>query len=219
MTIADLHTHTTYSSDSVLTPEELVQRARRLDIDILCITDHNVFEESIGIESLNIKNKKPLIIRGVELATDNGELLIYGLKNNFWKELISGMQILPSAEKVISAVKSFDGVCLWAHPFRKHNVMHYNIDYKNFKDVSIIESLNGHNNEFENNMALDYANKHGFKITGGSDAHSLGEVGRKLTLFKETIRTEEEFLSALKTSEYLPITFEEFKSKEVASFF
>lgn len=213
MTIADLHTHTTYSSDSVITPEELVQRAIRLEIDIVCITDHNIFEESIGIEMLNIKNKKPLIIRGVELATDNGELLIYGLKKNFWKEIIPDMRVLPSAEKVISAVKNFNGVCIWAHPFRKHNVLHYNIDYKRFKDVSIIESLNGHNNDAENNMADDYAKENGFKTTGGSDAHSVSEIGKKLTLFKNNIQTEEEFLLALKDSEYTPITFEEFKRK------
>lgn len=213
MTIADLHTHTTYSSDSVITPEELVQRARRLDIDIVCITDHNIFEESIGIEILNIKNKKPLIIRGVELATDNGELLIYGLKKNFWKEIISDMRVLPSAKEVISAVKGFNGVCIWAHPFRKHNVLHYNVDYKRFKDVFIIESLNGHNNEAENNMAYDYAKENNFKVTGGSDAHSVSQIGRNLTLFKDAIQTEEEFLQALKSSEYKPITFEEFKRK------
>ncbi|MCX6113121.1 MAG: PHP domain-containing protein [Proteobacteria bacterium] len=219
MTIADLHTHSTYSPDSVITPEELVNKAGRLGLDIICITDHSIFEQSIGIESFNIKNKKLLVIRGVELATDNGELLIFGLKNDFWKGFIVDMQILPSAEKVISAVNSFNGVAIWAHPFRKHNIMHYNVDYKKFHGVKILETLNGHNDKIENDRAFDYAKEYGFKMIGGSDSHAPGQIGRCLTLFKDNIQTEDEFVSALKTSEYKPITYEEFRGRNLSSFF
>ncbi|MEI6079351.1 MAG: PHP domain-containing protein [bacterium] len=219
MTVADIHTHTTYSPDSVITPEELIDRTQRLGIDIVCITDHSIFEESIGIENFITRNKSPLVIRGVELATDNGELLIFGLKNDFWKPLIKGMEFLPPVEKVISAVNSFNGVAIWAHPFRRHNVMHYNTEYKTFHGVRIMETLNGHNNDTENGNAFVYAKEHNFKMTGGSDAHVPSELGRTLTLFKETIQTEEEFISALKTSEYRPIKYSEFKGRELGSFF
>jgi predicted metal-dependent phosphoesterase TrpH len=219
MTIADIHTHTTYSPDSVITPEELVGRSKRLGIDIVCITDHCVFEESVGVEKFNIKNKTPLVIRGVELATSNGELLIFGLKNNFWKALVKDMEFLPPVEKVISAVNSFNGVAIWAHPFRNHNVVHYNTEYKSFHGVKIMETLNGHNSKQENGAAFAYAKEHNFKMTGGSDAHSPGEIGKSLTLFKETVQTEEEFISALKTSEYIPITYDEFKGRDLSSFF
>ncbi len=219
MTIADLHTHSTYSPDSVITPEELVDKARRLGLDIICITDHSIFEQNIGIESFNTLKKGPLVIRGVELATDNGELLIFGLKDNFWRGLVTGMQVLPSIERVIAAVNDFNGVAIWAHPFRKHNVMHYNTDYKKFHGVKILETLNGHNNKAENDHAYKYAKEHGFKMTGGSDSHSSGQIGRTLTLFKDNIHTEDEFISALKISEYCPVTYEEFKGRNLSSFF
>jgi predicted metal-dependent phosphoesterase TrpH len=44
MTTADIHTHTTYSPDSIIRPQELVRSAELAGIDILCVTDHSVFE-------------------------------------------------------------------------------------------------------------------------------------------------------------------------------
>ena len=215
MTTADIHTHTTYSLDSIIRPQELVMSAEHTGIDIVCVTDHGIFSENVGLESFNNKNKKPLVIRGVELATSNGELIIFGLKNNFWEELKNDMELLPPVQAVISAVNSFNGVAIWAHPFRDYNITNYNTDYKTFSGVNIMETLNGHNSKAENSTARSYAKKHGFKMVGGSDAHRPGEVAKTLTLFKDDIETESEFILALKNSEYTPIKLEDFKGKDL----
>jgi len=215
MTTADLHIHTIFSPDSVITPAALLKRTQKLGIDVVCITDHNTFEDNIELETLKTLSKKPLIIRGVELATDNGELLIFGLKNDFWRKLLKGMEVLPSTVRVIEAVKEFNGVAIWAHPFRTYNVIHYNTNYSVFKGINILEALNGRNSSVENNDALDYAKQNGYKIVGGSDAHKPSDIGRTLTLFKEDIRTEEEFIIALKHSNYIPITLEDFLGKDL----
>lgn len=215
MTVADLHVHTTFSPDSVITPLELLKRTQKLGIDIVCITDHSIFEDNIELETLKTLTKKPLIIRGVELATDNGELLIFGLKNDFWRKLLKGMEILPSTVKVLEAVNEFNGVAIWAHPFRYYNVVHYNTDYSTFKNINILEALNGRNNATENNNAITYAKKNHYKMVGGSDAHKPSDIGRTLTLFKEDIKTEEEFINALKRSNYMPITLEDFLGKDL----
>lgn len=52
----DLHTHTTIS-DGIYTPEELVQRAIRLGLKVLCMTDHNAVNEDLG----ELRNKYPQI--------------------------------------------------------------------------------------------------------------------------------------------------------------
>ena len=215
MTAVDIHVHTNYSPDSVITSQELLKRAQKLGIDIICITDHSMFDENIELETLKTPGTKPLIIRGVELATDNGELLIFGLKNNFWKKLMKGMEVMPSASKVLDAVNDFGGVAIWAHPFRSYNIIHYNTDYKKFDGTNIIESLNGRNDKEENQDALNYAKRHNYKIVGGSDAHRPSDIGKCLTLFKEDIRTEEEFIHALKNSNYMPITLEDFLGKDI----
>ncbi len=215
MTVADLHVHTTFSPDSIITPTELLKRSQKLGIDIVCITDHSIFEDNIELETLKTMGKKPLIIRGVELATDNGELLIFGLKNDFWRKLLKGMEILPSAAKVIEAVNKFNGVAIWAHPFRYYNVVHYNTNYSTFNNINILEALNGRNNTIENNDAINYAKNNDYKMVGGSDAHKPSDIGKRLTLFKEDIKTEEEFIAALKHSNYIPITLEDFLGKDL----
>jgi len=215
MTTADLHIHTTFSPDSVITPVSLLKRAQKLGIDIVCITDHSIFEDNIELETLKALCKKPLVIRGVELATDNGELLIFGLKNDFWRKILKGMQVLPSTVEVIEAVNKFNGVAIWAHPFRYYNVVHYNTDYSSFKGIQILEAVNGRNNTTENNDAIDYAKRNKYKMIGGSDAHKPSDIGRSLTLFKEDIKTEEEFIAALKNSSYMPITLEDFLGKDL----
>lgn len=216
MTVADIHTHTTYSPDSTIAPEQLLQRAQKIGLDIICITDHSLFEENVGIEGLRGKNKRPLLIRGVELDTSNGELIIFGLKDDFWKDLLKDMEVLPPVEKVIKAVNKFNGVALWSHPFRSYTVTHYDTDYKKIPGVDILEGMNGKNNKEENLSAIEYATANGYRITGGSDAHKVSDIGKCLTLFKEDIRTEKEFIRALKTSSYIPITYEDFKGKDIS---
>ncbi|MFH1223273.1 MAG: PHP domain-containing protein [Pseudomonadota bacterium] len=218
MTVADIHIHTTYSADSSITPAALLQRAEKIGLDIVCITDHNVFEENIGVESLKNADKKPLLIRGVEIDTSNSELIIFGLTKDFWKELRSNMDLLPSVEKVIKAVSEFGGVAIWPHPFRDYTVTHYDTEYKKFHGVKIMEGMNGKNSTEENLAAIKYAKENGYKATGGSDAHQIADIGKCLTLFKNEIRTEKEFISALKNSDYIPITYNDFKGKDLSLF-
>ncbi|CAM3905642.1 phosphatase [Xenorhabdus thuongxuanensis] len=77
----DLHSHTT-ASDGVLSPEQLVDRAIAMGIDVLAITDHDTTD---GIPSaLNHiqQNNLPLtLISGVEISTlwQNLEIHIVGL--------------------------------------------------------------------------------------------------------------------------------------------
>jgi predicted metal-dependent phosphoesterase TrpH len=68
MNQVDLHTHTT-ASDGVLPPARLVQRAARLALNVIAITDHDSTEgvaeavaagQAVGIE----------VIPGVEINTD-----------------------------------------------------------------------------------------------------------------------------------------------------
>ena len=78
--IIDLHTHTyPTSDDSRLTPDELISEAKRIGLDGICITDHDGFWKPKDIEKLADKYKFT-VLPGCEVTTEEGHLLVYGLK-------------------------------------------------------------------------------------------------------------------------------------------
>lgn len=81
---ADLHLHTT-ASDGRLTPRELVQKAVKLNLDVIAVTDHDTVE---GIPpALEAAKSFPqlMVIPGVEINTDvpKGEVHILGYFINY----------------------------------------------------------------------------------------------------------------------------------------
>jgi len=73
---ADLHTHSKYSSDGELTPEQLIRKAKKSKLKYIAITDHDSVE---GVEECVKAGKKygVEVIPGVELHSEYGEVLGY----------------------------------------------------------------------------------------------------------------------------------------------
>lgn len=42
----DPHIHSTYSSDAVSTPKEIIERSKELGLDMIALSDHNTVEGS-----------------------------------------------------------------------------------------------------------------------------------------------------------------------------
>jgi len=75
--IFDLHSHTTYS-DGVLTPLELIQRAKDKGVDVLAITDHDTVDAYLK----EIENPgKVTLVPGIEFSTqwENTGIHVLGL--------------------------------------------------------------------------------------------------------------------------------------------
>ena len=75
----DLHMHST-ASDGVLTPEQLVEKAASLGVQVMAITDHDAMD---GAESLRDRELPVKLIPGVELSLNDMRslhLLGYGLR-------------------------------------------------------------------------------------------------------------------------------------------
>ena len=84
--LIDIHTHTyPMSDDSLLTPEKLISEAKRIGLDGVCITDHDRFWDPADIIKLG-KDNDFLTIPGCEVTTEEGHVLVYGLR-----EYIFGM--------------------------------------------------------------------------------------------------------------------------------
>src|SRR6202041_1184927 len=98
------HLHTVASGDSVLTLEQLAERARQASLDVVCITDHNEISAAVAAAVLSVR-----VIVGEEIRTPDGDII--GL---FLTERIP--YVLPLAE-VIGRIRAQQALVYIPHPF------------------------------------------------------------------------------------------------------
>ena len=79
-------------------------------------------------------------------------------------------------------------------------------DHPVFKLADAVEVANGGTIDRENDFAVKVAELLHMPVTGGSDAHSLHGLGKFVTEFHDEITTEAEFLRALHSGQYHPVT-------------
>lgn len=74
---ADLHLHTQYS-DGLYTPEELIDRAKKANLEVIALTDHDTIE---GVEKVRVLGEKENIkvIAGSEISAYDGDVKIHTL--------------------------------------------------------------------------------------------------------------------------------------------
>ncbi len=111
----DLHCHSKYSYDNYLEPEELIQQAIKRHLEGVCFTEHHSMMVSSPVEKMSVPEGFYLF-RGLEISTDRGHLLVYGLKDDAWNKWSRNNYLDASA--VVDIVHDFGGICVPAHPFR-----------------------------------------------------------------------------------------------------
>jgi predicted metal-dependent phosphoesterase TrpH len=179
----DLHCHSKYSLDNHLDPEDLILRARRLGLDGVCFTEHHSYQCSWPVSRMKIPDGF-LVLRGVEVSTDSGHLLVYGVLDDSWNRW--GRNNYLKLGKVVESVHSLGGVCAPAHPFRGWE----SLGDKVFSagNLDAIETHNGVNGPKHNGLAQEAALKLGLPSIGGSDCHYIDQVGRSYTVFDNPVR-------------------------------
>lgn len=216
MAVFDLHLHTVRgSSDSGLSPEQLIQEAQRIGLDGVCLTEHSGGWEERELAD-TFRDSGITAIRALEVNTDMGHILVFGLNR-----YVDGMHTAAGLRKAVDAA---GGVMIAAHPFRNFfNKPPYNVNllFKNFNGnrpntataaskhplfelVDDIEVANGSNTDQENHFTFDVARHLGFMGTGGSDAHSTHGIGKCVTIFHSDIRTESDLIEALRAKAFTP---------------
>ena len=214
----DLHIHTTKgSSDSSLTPEDLVLEADRLGLRGLCITEHSgpwdrhEFQKFAALHSV-------VLVRAMEVETDFGHMLAFGLDR-----YQAGFN---KAAELRKAATAAGGFVITAHPFRgvlssngrRDRALIYQsvpdelpktpedaLGHPVFKLADAVEVANGGTADRENEFAMNVASKLGLPVTGGSDAHSVHGLGKFVTEFHDEVTSEREFLKALHSKQYHPV--------------
>jgi hypothetical protein len=201
--ILDLHVHTSWNSaDSNLSPLALILEAKRLGLDGVVVTEHDRCWDRFAARELAVEHDF-LFLRGMEVSTDLGHILVYGLD-----EYVSGIR---RAEKLRQVVDDAGAVMVAAHPFRRI----FTRDFRHGQEGSPhtldeaaerplftltdgIEVCNGGSIDRENKLALEVCDYLGQAPTGGSDAHSDHGIGYYATLFDDPICSEADVIAALK---------------------
>lgn len=191
----DTHCHTKYSYDNWLEPVNLIRRAKFLGIDAVCITEHYSYEASEPVEQIG-RDEGLLVLRGVEISTDRGHLLAYGVEDDGWNSW--GRDNYLPMEDVIERINALGGICVPAHPYREVGVASLLDGIHDLKGIAGVESHNGNNCESDNQRALQAAIHRDLPTLGGSDCHKTEAVGRCATEFLDPITCMADFLSAVR---------------------
>jgi predicted metal-dependent phosphoesterase TrpH len=191
----------------------VIAEAKRVGLDGICLTDHNYVWDSAQVDELERKHDF-LILRGTEITTDQGDMVVFGLG-----KAIQGIIKLGELRALVSEAGGF---IIAAHPFRGFLLFGSGqlgltpekaMERPLFREVDGIEVLNSKVTEKENRFASEVARGIGLPGTGGSDAHQASEVGLLATRFFSRITNEKELIEALKSGRYEPVAFK--KEKDV----
>lgn len=214
----DLHIHTTKgSSDSSLSPEDLILEADRLGLRGLCLTEHSGPWDRHEFREFADRHNV-VLVRAAEVETDMGHMLAFGIDR-----YQPGFQ---KAETLCRTMQSMGGFVVSAHPFRAvlgrsvpvRPLLYPSRDeeiprtaaaassHPVFKLANAVEVANGGTADNENSMAMEVASLLEMPVTGGSDAHSVHGIGRFVTAFRDEINNEAEFLAALHAGAFYPAT-------------
>jgi len=168
---ADLHIHTTYSSDSTVTPKTLVEKLVAHNfIKAAAVTDHDTVEGLSVTQKIASVYPDILIIPGVEISTAEGDILILGAEETPPKPW--------TVEGVVDFARDNDYVSVVAHPYREYGMGDLARNYK----FDAIEVLNGESTPHANKLAHDLAKAMKLPGVAGSDAHNPSEP---LTVYTE----------------------------------
>lgn len=198
----DLHCHTVYSGDSLLTPRELFLRARELGLDGVAITEHMSIEASFPAEKV-AKEEGFTLFRGVEVSTDKGHIVLFGPEDDSWN--IWGERDYYDGLKVIERAAELGAVIIAAHPYSRRDLYAAMDQIYGFPGLTAIECANGRCRAGENEAATTAAEKLGLAKTGGSDCHLPDEIATCYTLFERSPATLAELMIEIRAKRISPV--------------
>jgi predicted metal-dependent phosphoesterase TrpH len=215
-TTIDLHVHTYPASPcSSASVDAVIEEAKRIGLDGICLTDHNHVWDPAKVEELRQKYGF-LVLRGNEITTNQGDVLVFGFEKD-----IQGIVDIKELRREVDAAEGF---MIVAHPFRGFLIVGVDqagltpekaMERPLFNYADAVEVLNGKVTEKENDFASRVTEGLGLPGTGGSDAHEVAEVGMYATEFYEVIKTEQDLIAALKNGAYSPVVFQ--KQKQIGA--
>lgn len=179
----DLHTHSRASFDSLAHPRAMIERAQRLGLTHLAITDHERIDEAQRARELSVEGIT--VIVGEEVRTLDGDLIGLFLE----RAVEPGL----SAAETAAAIREQGGLVGLPHPFdafRSSGGSHMEDAVDRLEElaglVDYVETHNARAYRDANPRAAGFAAGHGLPGIAASDAHSVMEVGIASTVLPGT---------------------------------
>lgn len=168
---ADLHVHTTFSKDSLITPKDLVYYAKKRGLNAVAVTDHNQIEGAFKIA----KETDFLIIPGMEVSSSDGHIVALNVQELIPKGL--------SAVETVERIHSAGGVAIACHPYVYFKGC---LREKVSASFDAIEVINARAFPFKNSVkkAEESAKHFGLSRVAGTDAHYGLQIGYAYTVIE-----------------------------------
>lgn len=187
----DLHTHTCYSRDCLISLPAFLAACRRKGLERVAVTDHGTVEGALRLQEMDPQR----IIVGQEIYTTEGELIAYFLT-----------QTVPAGctpRQAVEQVHAQGGIVGVSHPLDRvrrealgrEGVMAI-LDQLDFLEVFNARCALA----ADNDAARELAVAAGLPMTAGSDAHALWELGRGTVLI-EPFDSPRSLLTNLQTAQ------------------
>ena len=187
----DMHMHTRDSFDCMSDPVELLSAAKRKGIGRIALTDHNRLRVALEMA----KDFPEEIIPGEEVKTREGVDLI-GLYLS--EEIPKGT----SLKRTCSIIKEQGGISYLPHPYAKGKGGSGRYAEEMGKLVDVVEVFNSRLHPLKLNYLAESLADDCSKLRGaGSDAHTVGEVGRAYVEVERHPNDPGSLLAALKFSQ------------------
>ncbi len=210
--ILDLHTHSERSDDSRAPVENylkwLTKKRDLLPIDGIVLTEHRQWQSDVDYRELEDRYGI-LLLRGAEVETDYGHMLVYGVTDEMTRRFDFADVHLP-AQTVITEIGRMGGVVAPCHPGRPTiGLCEHYAHRPPLEGVIAVEALNGGSRKGENERVQAMMEHCGYRGFGGSDAHLVSLIGLCATEFDTDIRDIGDLVAALQTGSYRPVDFRE----------
>ena len=209
----DMHSHSVSSDDSRATVEQYLKwiqvlRKRGHVVDGIVLTEHRKFDYDKDYSAL-ASQYDVVVLKGSELDTRYGHVLVYGVTEPLTKDIDFGNVAMDTRE-LLKAARQHGAYAVPAHPGRFGiGLTEYIQQGETFDDVHIVERLNGGSRKGENERAWELCDDKGYLGVGGSDAHLTSHICTCLTRFEAKISNEADLVEALLSEQFQPVWLED----------
>jgi len=203
----DPHIHSCYSGDSRSKPENIINQAISVGLDIIAISDHNTTKGS-KVAIGEAKDKDIIIVPSIEISSSKGHILGFGVDVDIPKNL--------SPHETIDKIYDNGGIPIIPHPFSSYRNGLFCKVKPSELEIEAIEVKNsryifGYSNYRSKTLAM----KKNLAMIGASDSHFIGSIGDSYTEIKgisrdstiddiiDGIRSRKTIAKGKKTSNYL----------------
>lgn len=194
----DLHTHTDrYSSCSILSPERLLELARKQGLDGVALTEHERFWPAEDIRWLRRAYPELKIFNGVETAVGADHVVV------FPPEPDPAILDIDHRRELWSTVDELGGYAFVAHPYRYNsNFGAENPDY-NLPGLEVA-SFNMCDQPAVD-KSLEFAREVEVRPLAASDAHSPEPVGSYYLELEGQPQVTADLAEVLRTGDFRPV--------------